>query len=96
MTKVIEILQGGYIWHIPAEAIAKHRATYYAANDPDTNYDEEYKYTLESDEELNDWFLNNMNLSDVEGGAVLIKQPSPSLQPDLTQDFKANVVHVND
>jgi hypothetical protein len=62
-------------WDIPAEYIAKLRATYYAKNaavkegaDYTTYiavYDEEFAHTMDSDDELIDWASNNMNWSDV-------------------------------
>nr|WP_202877290.1 hypothetical protein [Brevibacillus laterosporus] len=34
--------------------------------DADTDFDEEYEYTLSNEEELIDWAANNMNWEDVE------------------------------
>ncbi|RAP23495.1 hypothetical protein C2W64_03111 [Brevibacillus laterosporus] len=53
-------------WDVPAEIISKSRADYYCSVDADTDFDEEYEYTLSNEEELIDWAANNMNWEDVE------------------------------
>lgn len=83
-TKYFRVKDGGYSWVFPAHLVAKNRAEYYAKNDPDTTYQEEYEFTMSDDYELKDWFLNNMNWSDVSKKATLEEQPF-KLCPDLSE-----------
>jgi hypothetical protein len=83
MTKVLKITDSGFIWEVPGEAIAKNRATYYAARDKDTTYDDEFGFTMENDYELRDWFLNNMDWSDVASEAKLVRTPEAMAEPRL-------------
>lgn len=57
-------------WEVPAEIVAKDRATYYAKHDKDTTYEGEFEYTMSSNFELLDWAANNMDWSDVSAHAV--------------------------
>jgi hypothetical protein len=58
-------------WRIPADFIARHRATYYADFYKEENttyqelYDAEYELVMADDFELTDWASNNMDWSDV-------------------------------
>jgi hypothetical protein len=58
-------------WRIPAEHIAKHRATYYADFYKEENttcqelYDAEYELAMSNDHELITWASNDMDWSDV-------------------------------
>lgn len=65
----------GSQWDVPARLIADSRARYYAANDPDTTYQEEYDYTINDAYEIEDWAANNMNWSDVAEHAVKAEDP---------------------
>lgn len=94
--KVVQITQDGFVWNVPATTIAKDRATYYAEKDPDTTYDKEYKFTMEDNMELTDWFLNNMNWEDVAEEAKLVKNPEVPEHPDLGDDFDYDVLEVAD
>lgn len=75
----VELEDGSY-WQFPAELIAKDRADYYAKKDPDpdyeTTYKSEFEYTMSSEDELKDWFQNNMNREDVEEHAVMTYKPA--------------------
>lgn len=82
---VLRINDSGFVWDVPAEAIAKNRATYYADNDKDTSYDEEFAFTMGSKFELRDWFFNNMDWDDVKDVAKLVKTPDLSA-PRLSAD----------
>lgn len=89
--KYIEITDGNYTWEFRASLIAQNRATYYAENDSDTTYEEEFNYTISDDYELRDWFLNNMDWKDVSSSARLKEQPF-KLMPDLSkEDVQASV-----
>lgn len=93
MTKVLRIEDAGFVWEVPAEAIAKNRATYYAENDKDTTYDEEFEYTMGSNYELRDWFFNNMNWEDVESEARLTATPAARNAPRLNHDdLEAHII----
>lgn len=72
--KYLTVKENGYVYAVPAEVIAKSRAEHYK-DDPDSSYDEEFKYTMESNFELDEWFNNNMNWEDVEKFATLIETP---------------------
>ena len=79
-------LANGEVWGYPAELIAKDRATYYAENDEDTTYEEEYNYTLSSDYEIGDWAGNNMNIGkDVDNWVLINGNGRISLQ-DIISD----------
>jgi hypothetical protein len=79
MSKFIEINDSGYVWVVPLEVIADNRATYYAED----GYNEEFNFTMNDGYEALDWFLNNMNFSDVSGEAKLVKVPPQKLEPDM-------------
>ena len=66
-------------WDVPAELIAKSRASYFAKLDAergegsyDAIYARELEYTLADSGELEDWAANNMNWSDVSHEAVRV------------------------
>jgi hypothetical protein len=80
--KTFKIEQDGHTWIFPASAVADNRAKYYAENDPDTTYAEEFEFTMSDNFELRDWFLNNMNFSDVASGATYIPAVAIS-EPDV-------------
>ena len=64
----------GTRYDVPAKVIAEDRAKYYAENDPDTTYNEEYEYTMQDDYELKDWAANNMNWKDVKNVAKKVEE----------------------
>lgn len=93
MAKVVRIDDSGFIWDAPAEAIAKHRAEYYAKRDKNTTYDEEFAFAMEDEGELLDWFHNNMDWEDIEADAKFICAPSPLKKPRLNTDHcKTDVI----
>jgi hypothetical protein len=65
----------GEQWALPKEVVAGDRAKYYANQDVDTTYKEEFDFVMEDDYEAIDWFRNNMNPEDVIDHFVLIKKP---------------------
>lgn len=83
MSKVLEINDAGYIWHVPLETIADNRAKYYAERDDDTTYDEEFSFVMEDGWEGIDWFLNNMDFADIADKAKLVKEPEPLKEPRI-------------
>lgn len=82
MGKILVIKQNGYEWAIPYEVIAKSRAEFYKED----GYDEEYKYTMESDSEISDWFFGNMDWQDVVKEAYICKTPMQT-EPDFSEDY---------
>jgi hypothetical protein len=58
-------------WRIPAEFIARHRATHYADFHKEESmpyqelYDAEFEMAMADDYEITNWASNNMNWSDV-------------------------------
>lgn len=87
MAKILRIEDCGFVWEVPAEAIAKNRATYYAERDKDTTYDDEFNFTMSDDFELRDWFFNNMDWDDVKGAAKLTATPAPLTAPRMNHDL---------
>lgn len=81
--KIFEIEWNGCLWEFPASIVADNRAKYYAEKDKDTTYDEEFKYAMDEDVELIDWFGNNMDWEDVEDKATLVRQ-AVITKPDLS------------
>lgn len=59
-------LEDGSVYRLPLAKVAEHRAKYYAENDKDTTYQEEFDYVMEDDYEGIDWFQNNMDPDDFE------------------------------
>jgi len=97
MAKVLKIDDSGFVWHVPAEVIAKSRATYYAENDKDTTYDEEFEYTMGDDYELWDWFFGNMDWDDVAAVAKLVATPAPLTAPRINSEILgATIIDVPD
>lgn len=86
MTKTIRIFDAGHVWHVPLEAIAKHRADYYAKNDKDTTFKEEFDFVMSDGDEGVEWFLNNMDFEDVQKEAKLVATPPPLLKPRINSD----------
>lgn len=82
--KRVRVKYNGYTWSFPAHLIAKDRAQYYAEHDEETTYSEEFDFTINDDYQLKDWFVNNMNWSDVSKYARLEVQPF-ELQPNLIE-----------
>lgn len=54
-------LENGDLWGLPLEEVAKVRAEYYAAKDPDTTFQEEFDYVMNDSYEGIDWFRNNQD-----------------------------------
>lgn len=67
----------GSKYDVPARIIADDRAKYYAGNDPETTYQEEFDFTMGDDFELQDWAANNMNWEDVAEHAIKVDEPLP-------------------
>lgn len=82
MKKVLELSKCGYVWQIDATAIAHHRATSYKED----GYEREYISTMGRNEELCDWYWNNMDWEDVpEHQKRLITRPVVNTPNDLRQ-----------
>jgi hypothetical protein len=77
-TEIHLTLSDGSVWAIDGHVVAHNRATYYAEKDPDTTYEDEYKFTMGDEFELTDWASNNMNWDDVKHTARQVK-PAPLL-----------------
>lgn len=76
-------MQNGDKFGVPAEVIADNYAKYYESRGEDykENFDAMLHWFDTDDYEFADWAKNNMNWSDVEDKAVLIKHNPP--QPDF-------------
>lgn len=98
MTKVLRIEEGGYVWVIPAEKIAENRADYYADLESqrgtgayDLVYQEEFEETMADDEELREWYLSNMDYSDVQEFSRLIFSPVPPKHPTFHREVDTDI-----
>ena len=65
-------------WDVPLEAIAFHRANYYAKTMIER--DELMKEGLNDESELMDWAANNMNWRDIQAQACQIGVPNVDYQ----------------
>jgi len=79
----------GSMWTVPADYIARHRATEICADDKETTFDEEVDFALEDAFELKDWAANNMNWTDVAHLARKVMDPGP-MSPDDFQEGWVN------
>lgn len=92
MIQFLAIEDEGFVWHIPLLKIAENRADYYA-DDPDTTREEEIEYALsDRGSEALDWYLNNMNFSDISDFAVLVDVPKVKDKPG--NDAECDVVEL--
>jgi len=82
--KVIEIVDRGFVWHVPLKFVAENRADHYA-DDPDSTRDEEISFVMEDNYEGLDWFLNNMNFSDVRHVSKLVETPTTPDEPQMDE-----------
>ena len=72
MRKYIRVkMNDGTIWDVPATLVATDRADYYDEKEPGC-WQEEYDFTMEEEDELLDWALNNMNWGDVVEHAKMV------------------------
>lgn len=76
--KVIYVEYNGYEWWFPAKYVARSWAEYYSKLNG-TTVEEEYNVIMNDDEDshsvLVNWFVGDMNWSDVSKYAKLSKQP---------------------
>lgn len=78
MKMLIVNFSNGNRFEIPAEVIAKDRASYYADKESDSakefeqKFESELEYALENDSVVKDWASNNMDWDDVKDDAVEI------------------------
>lgn len=70
----------GSKWAIAGEVIAHNRALFYAKDDPDTTYKDEFEFTMTARHEMTDWAGNNMNFEDVK---EFVRPYSPAPKVDL-------------
>lgn len=95
MKKVLELNDKGFVWHIDADFIAKHRANHYAKGEPDHVFQEEYNHAMSDDFELYDWYGNNMDWEDVpEENKRMVENPSVPSKPSY--NASSNVVEIDD
>ena len=78
---VLRVRDKGWIWEVPALAIAANRATYYSMRDSSTTFAKEIKYGMSSTHELTEWFLNNMDWVDIADQAKLVERPKDPTGP---------------
>lgn len=79
--KVIQVTMGdGSVWEVPADLVAEPRARYYAEADAKHGADFETAYQhelrVQDADDIIDWAHNNINWSDVQDQAVMVKPPS--------------------
>lgn len=93
---VLQLSSRGYIWEIDASVIADDRALYYmnlglsrglSEAEAQGDYQETYDYTISDSYELQDWYFNNMNWSDIpDQNKKLVQTPPPLSSPDELDD----------
>lgn len=78
------------VWDVPAEIVAKDRASYYKEKDPtsygtpERTYTAEFDITMDDEYELIDWARNNMDWDDVKEFAVEDTEPD---EPDFQEGW---------
>jgi hypothetical protein len=72
--KVIKITDEGFAWLVPLSVVAEHRAKYYADGD-ETAFKDEVDHVMNFPAEGVEWFLGNMDFSDVRDHAKLVEKP---------------------
>jgi hypothetical protein len=87
MNQVMTIeMRDGSVWAVPVSIIAEDRARYYASE-----FDGDWKRSLaedtdplfrDSEYEIKDWAVGNMNWSDVAHAAYLLRPPAPLTDAD--------------
>lgn len=87
---VIVTMPNGDRYRIPCVVVARARAIHYSEKDAREDnltdeqkkerYLEELKYTLENNNEIEDWLENNMDWDDVSLYARLLQREPPSLE----------------
>lgn len=86
--KVIFVEYNGYEWYFPAHLVAHNRAKHYhdisEDSDKKENFISMYRHSMENPEVMVDWFISDMNWSDVSKLARLSKQPFV-LEPDMSE-----------
>lgn len=94
--KVIHItFPDNTIWGYPAALVAHERAAYYAANDCGQDvsldytevYNQEYRYTLESDDELLDFIKASNNWSDLKDNVFFVGVVGEEDEKDMYEEW---------
>ncbi len=88
MGKFIEVEEQGYVWRFPLELVATSYANYYSENDPATDWEKEYHYIMNCPEDGINWFIGDMNWSDVEYAAQLIQKPTAIPRPSYESEYR--------
>jgi hypothetical protein len=83
-------------WAVPIHHIADARAKYYAAKDKDTTYQEEYDYVIEDSYEAIDWFLNEMNPSDLREHFELVDTAPVSGFDEMFRGCECSIVDLKE
>ena len=100
MKKVLKIKRCIFTWQIDASAIADHRAKYYAEEDSDTTYQEEYDFCMSENYQILDWYSNNMDWKDIpEKNKKMLPYKIPSSPDSCPTNFEDNcdsVVEIQD
>lgn len=71
----------GFVYEFDAEVVADNRATYYAHRESENDeefkevYADEFKYAMNDNGILRDWFWGNMDWSQVRDHTKLVKNP---------------------
>lgn len=77
MIKTLVIEDRGYVWHVPLDLVARHRADHYRED----GWDQEFEYAMSNPDECVDWFGNNMDWEDVMDMAYLAQTPDRISRP---------------
>ena len=89
-------MPNGTVFVVPIKPIALSRAEYYASE-----FNDNVELSLQEDTiplfeyshyEIEDWFVNNMNWSDIAGEAKLVRDPDPIDFGDLLGEAEIGVI----
>lgn len=85
MNKYIEItFPNGDQFLVPIKLVGTSYANYYGASNED-DWKCEYERCISDNDELLDWFSNNMNWSDVSGQSVKVTPPPYDFDKNFTE-----------
>lgn len=94
MRCLVFTLYNGDRYGLPLEEIAKKRAAYYAAKDPETTFQQELEYVMRDNFEGIDWFCNNHDPEDFAGKFFLISPGRPTTLFDRIRE--ADQIHIEE
>lgn len=96
LEKKVSVGSEGHVWKFPTFVIAHNRAEYYAERES-SSFDHykslfkvEFDFAINDVYELREWFLNNMDWSDVSDLAVLVETPKILSEPKTIESVEVD------